>query len=126
MPKLAKPGSRNFAKRLAELRKVAGYTQQQLADEIGVSRRVIGYYETKAENPPASFLTDLARALNLSVDELVGLKPSRPKRPAGGVSTRLERKLRQIERLDSKPKQQILAFIDTVLVAEELKKAAGQ
>ena len=35
MPKQAKSGSVDFGKRLAELRKAAGYTQQQLADEIG-------------------------------------------------------------------------------------------
>lgn len=126
MPKLAKTGPENFGQRLAELRKAAGYTQQQLADEIGVSRRVIAYYETEADNPPATFLVDLAKALSLSADELLGLKAFRTKRGKAQVSSRLERRLRQIERLDPKPKQQVLAFIDTVLAAEELKKAAAQ
>ncbi len=126
MPKLAKTGPGNFGKRLAELRKAAGFTQQQLADEIGVSRRVIAYYETEAENPPATFLVDLAHALGLSADELLGLKASSTRKAKAQLTTRLERRLRQIERLDPKPKQQILAFIDTVLAAEELKKAAGQ
>lgn len=126
MPKLAKTGPGTFGRRLAELRKAAGFTQQQLADEIGVSRRVIAYYETEAENPPATFLVDLAHALGLSADELLGLKASSAKKAKAQITTRLERRLRQIERLDPKPKQQILALIDTVLAAEELKKAAGQ
>ena len=126
MPKLAKTGSGGFGKRLAELRKAAGYTQQQLAEEIGVSRRVIAYYETEAENPPATFLVDLAKALSLSADELLGLKAASTRKAKAQLSTRLERRLRQIERLDPKPKQQVLAFIDTILAAEEMKRSAAQ
>ena len=44
----------DFGKQLAALRKTAGYTQQQLADECGVSRRVITYYETESPHPPAN------------------------------------------------------------------------
>lgn len=126
MPKQAKSGSVDFGKRLAELRKAAGYTQLQLAAEIGVSRRVIAYYETEAENPPATFLADLAAALGLSSDELLGLKPVKGKAHKGAISSRLERRLRQIERLSPQPKRQILAFIDTILAAEQIKQRAGQ
>ena len=31
--------------RVRALRKAAGYTQQELAQELGVSRRMIAYYE---------------------------------------------------------------------------------
>lgn len=40
-----------FGKRLANLRKAAGYTQQQLADEIGATRRMIAYYESENHRP---------------------------------------------------------------------------
>jgi len=126
MPKQAKSGSVDFGKRLAELRKAAGYTQLQLADEIGVSRRVIAYYETEAVNPPATFLADLASALGLSSDELLGMKPVKGKAHKGAIRSRLERRLRQIERLSPQPKRQILAFIDTILAAEQIKQRAGQ
>jgi transcriptional regulator with XRE-family HTH domain len=119
--------AQSFGKRLADLRKAAGYTQQQLADEIGVSRRMIAYYETETGHPPTSFLIDLARALNVTTDELLGLKPLRSRVERAGLSSRLERRLRQVERLSPKPKQQILAFIDTVVTAEQIrKKAAGE
>ena len=117
----------SFGKRLAELRKLAGYTQQQLADEVGVSRRMIAYYETETGHPPTSFLIELARALNLTTDELLGLKPPRGREERSGLSSRLERRLRQVERLSPKPKQQVLAFIDTVVAAESMrKKASGE
>lgn len=114
---------RGFGKRMAELRKAAGYTQQQLATEIGVSRRMIAYYETEAGHPPASFLIELARALNLSTDTLLGLNDGHSRSAA--LSSRLERRLREVERLAPKPKQQILAFIDTVVAAEQLRRKAS-
>jgi transcriptional regulator with XRE-family HTH domain len=116
-----------FGKRLADLRKAAGYTQQQLAEEVGVSRRMIAYYETETGHPPTSFLIELARALNVTTDELLGLQPSRRRAERSGLSGRLERRLRQIESLAPKPKQQIIAFIDTVVAAEQMRrKASGQ
>ena len=40
MPKRKADTVNNFGQRLAVLRKVAGYTQQELADELAVSRRM--------------------------------------------------------------------------------------
>ena len=50
MPKYTNDSLADFGKRLAQLRKDAGFTQKELADEIGATRRVIAYYET--ENQP--------------------------------------------------------------------------
>lgn len=118
MPKHPAPQTRGFGARLAQLRKAAGYTQQQLADEIGASRRQVAYYEGESEHPPASLLIDLARALNVTTDELLGLKAGRQTKPLA-VSTRLQRRLKLIERMPSKPKQQLLGLIDTFIAAEQ-------
>jgi transcriptional regulator with XRE-family HTH domain len=117
MPKHPAPQT-GFGLRLAELRKSAGYTQQQLADEIGASRRQIAYYEAESEHPPANLLINLAQALNVSTDQLLGLNTSR-KTAKSPVSTRLERRLRLIERMPAKPKQQLLGLIDTFIAAEQ-------
>ena len=53
MPKHADPQTQGFGERLAQLRKAAGYTQQQLADEIRASRRQVAYYEGESDHPPA-------------------------------------------------------------------------
>lgn len=115
MPKHADPQTQGFGARLVKLRTAAGYTQQQLADEIGASRRQVAYYEGETEHPPAGLLIALARALNVSTDELLGVGTSR-KTPA--VSTRLERRLKLIERMPPKPKQQLIGLIDTFLAAQ--------
>lgn len=64
-------------------------------------------------------------ALGRSSDELLGMKPVKGKAHKGAISSRLERRLRQIERLSPQPKRQILAFIDTILAAEQIKQRAG-
>lgn len=108
----------SFGKRLAELRKAAGYTQLQLADEISATRRMIAYYESESQHPPANMLVDLARALNVSADSLLGIEPIKNT----PVSSRLERRIRQIEKLGPKPRKQITQLIDTFVEAEQLKQ----
>lgn len=115
----------SFGKRLAELRKTAGYTQQELAEEIGASRRIIAYYETQSAYPPATLLPHLARALGMTVDELLGTKPlPQSRKPA---NSRLQRRLQQIEKLNAKEKRQVLQLLDAFIDREKLKKkvAAG-
>lgn len=113
-----------FGSRLATLRKAAGYTQQQLADELNVTRRMVAYYETESEHPPANLLTDLARVLNVSTDDLLGLNGSRKRAKVPDVSPRLERRMRQIEALSPRPKQQLLGLIDTFIAAEQHRPGA--
>jgi transcriptional regulator with XRE-family HTH domain len=67
--------SAHFGARLAELRKAAGYTQVQLADEIGISQRMISYYEKTDDHPIAKVLRHFAQALEVSTDELLGVAP---------------------------------------------------
>ena len=109
-----------FGKRLATLRKSAGYTQQQLADEIGATRRMIAYYESESHHPPTTMLIDLVKALNVSVDVLLGIEPT----VVAPINNRLARQIRQIEQLKPKPRQQITQLIDTFVEAEQLKQKA--
>ena len=67
------PTNDTFGRHLARLRKAAGFTQEELAAEIGATRRVIAYYETESQYPPADLLLNLATALNVSLDTLMGM-----------------------------------------------------
>lgn len=119
--KYAHEQAEGFGARLAQFRKAAGFTQTQLADELGISRRRIAYYESESDHPPANLLADLARALNVTTDELLGSAPIKRQAKAS-MSPRLERRLKQIEQLSPKPKQQLLSLIDTFIEAEALKQ----
>lgn len=65
-------GSKAFAIRLKELREAAGMTQAEFADELGVSRGSIGYYEKNERVPDINFLFNVAQKFNLPFDYLMG------------------------------------------------------
>jgi hypothetical protein len=60
--------------------------------------------------------------LNLSTDQLLSDAPLKKAKAKTSLSPRLERRLRQIESLDPKPKQQLLSLIDTFIEAQALKQ----
>jgi transcriptional regulator with XRE-family HTH domain len=122
MAKRRKEASMNFGERLAALRKAAGYTQVEFATEVGISQRMVAYYEGPDAHPPAHLLADMARALGLSTDEILGLAPMRRTKKAG--NTRLERRLHQLEKLPPTEKRQVLQLIDAFIERQELKKKA--
>lgn len=114
-----KPGA--FGRRLAQARNDSGYTQQELADEVGATRRMIAYYETESDYPPTNMLAGIAQALNITADELLGIKPIKK---AAKTDSRLQRRVKQIEKLDTKDKRQVIQLMDTVIEAAQLKKQA--
>jgi len=61
----------NFPTRLALLRKNQGYSQQRLADAVGMHINQIKRYETDAAQPTLEALVKLAKALHVSLDSLV-------------------------------------------------------
>ena len=69
--------AQGFGSRLAELLKAAGYTQTQLADALGISQRMVAYYESIEDNPLARILVLLSETLGISTDELLGAAPVR-------------------------------------------------
>lgn len=114
----------NFGERLAELRKHAGYTQVEFAQEVGISQRMVAYYESPEAHAPANLLPDMARVLGVSTDELLGIAPLRRAKKVG--NSRLERRLQQIEKLPPQEKRQVLQLLDAFIEREQLKRKAGQ
>jgi transcriptional regulator with XRE-family HTH domain len=125
MPKYITTAGDGFPARLTALRKAAGFTHAQLAAELGISRRRIAYYEAESEHPPASLLRELARVLNTTIDELLGSEPAKRKPRTASLSPQFERRLRQIEDLSPKMKQQLLSIIDTFIAAEQSRRGSS-
>lgn len=72
MPKKIVLPPAHFGTRLAALRKSAGYTQVELAEAIGISQRMVSYYEKTDDHPLAKLLRHFSAALDVSADELLG------------------------------------------------------
>lgn len=60
---------------LKELRLNKGYSQQKLADKIGVSRSTVAMWETDASQPDNDMLIQLSTILEATIDELLGVEP---------------------------------------------------
>lgn len=119
--KAAKEEDLSFGQRLASLRKAAGFTQIEMAAELGVSQRMVAYYESPAATPPANLLPQIALALGVSIDELFGVGAKRRLVKQDGDS-RLRRRLLAIEKLAVAEKRQVLQVIDALIERGQLKR----
>jgi len=104
---------KGFGTRLAALRQAKGLTQTELGEAVGVSNRVIAYYEADGAQPPGAMLVDLARALGVSTDELLGVKPVRDQ--LSPRTARLLKRLRRIEELQPGDQRAVLKLVDAML-----------
>ncbi|MEW6068543.1 MAG: helix-turn-helix transcriptional regulator [Nitrospirota bacterium] len=103
----------DFGKRLAALRKEQGLTQTQLGEKVGVSCRVIAYYEGETNYPPAHLIEPLAKALNVSTDELLGVKALKQQRDPQHAA--LWRRLKKIESLPKRDQKALLHYLDALV-----------
>lgn len=117
MPKKSESTILNFGKTLANMRKASGLTQQQLGEKVGVSKRVIAYYEGETDYPPTHLIATLAKALNVSTDELLGLKQT--KEILSPNLAPLWRRLKVIENFSEKEKKSVLQYVE--IIAEKHK-----
>ncbi len=120
MPKRKTEVIESFGQRLSTLRKAAGFIQVEFAAEIGITQRMVAYYEAPNAQPPAHLLPQMAQALGVSVDVLLGL--AEPRRQKKIATNRLERRLMEIEKLDPKAKRQITQLLDSFIEGEKLKQ----
>lgn len=121
----AKGEAPSFGERLASLRKAAGFTQVELAAELGISQRMVAYYESPAATPPANLLPQIAAALGVSIDELFGMSNRRRLVKQDGDS-RMRRRLLAIEKLDVAEKHQVLQVIHAFIERGQPKRRVSE
>ena len=112
-----RPAVNGFGKKLTHYRKIRGLTQKELGELVGVSNRVIAYYEGETSYPPAHLIVPLAKALSITTDELLGV--TAPKTKDTGFSPKLLRRIKKIEALPPSQQKVLLRTIDTFLKGAE-------
>jgi len=106
----------SFGERLAAIRKARGLTQVQLAEAAGTTQRAVSYYETEAGFPPAPAVVQLAKALQVSTDELLGLKPPKVEGLNGDAETRrLWKRFQQVTSLPEKDQKAVIRLINSLV-----------
>ncbi len=107
-----------FGTRLAGFRQARGLTQAQLAKAAGVSTRVLSYYENHAESAAGELAVTFARALGVTLDELLGAKPvsKAALQPSPGTDDlRLWKKFQQVRKLPEKDQRAVFRLVSTMV-----------
>lgn len=97
---------------ITRLRKEQHLTQAQLAESLGISQQLVGFYERGARRIPVDLLPKAARILGVSVEELLGLKAENGKR---GPTPKLQRQLERISALPRAKQRFVMEMLDAVL-----------
>lgn len=63
----------DFSDKLKDLRQQAGLTQKQLADQLGVTKSVVSFYERSERTPSPDVLRKLAAVFHVSTDFLLDI-----------------------------------------------------
>ncbi|WP_426161470.1 helix-turn-helix domain-containing protein [Pseudoduganella sp. R-34] len=103
-----------LGQRMAQLRKERGWTQQELADKLGVAQQTLAHYEVARIRMPASVLPQLATLFATSIDELVGLAHQQRSGKRGPAS-QLERNIERISELPKSKQRFVNEMLETVL-----------
>jgi len=61
---------RTFGENIKRERKLCGLTQQELADKIGIKQQQLSQWENNKFEPTVSSIVALAKALDVSFDDL--------------------------------------------------------
>ena len=105
-----------FGSRLAELRRARGLTQVRLAELAGTTQRAISYYENDDGFPPAAAIIDLARALKVSADELLGLRPAKVQAVNDDPETRrMWKRFQMVTTLPEKDQRAVIRLINSLV-----------
>ena len=106
----------DFSNRLVKLRKLRGFTQQAIADKIALHVNQIKRYEAGTAQPTLETLVRLAKALRVSLDELVfDEAESQP-------SAQMKRLVDSVERLSEDEQSIIRELIDGMIIKYEVKR----
>ena len=103
-----------FPEFLKRIRNTAGYTQQNIADLLGVDRSTYSYYETGKTEPNIRQLKKIARLYDLPLDDLVNCRYA-PKETAVASAEPAEQSLIGLNRfrmLDREEQFLLLSYRD--------------
>jgi transcriptional regulator with XRE-family HTH domain len=86
-----------IADRLVKMRKKKGYSQEELADKLGLSRQAVSKWERAEASPDTDNLICLAKLYNVSIDELLSTEEN--------VETIVEEQVKKEEEKPSESKE---------------------
>ena len=122
-----KYGETSFGERLQNIRKARGLTQVQLAEAAETTQRAISYYETEAGFPPAPAVIGLAKALHVTTEELLGLKPPKVAPVEDDSEARRQwKRFQMIATLPERDQKAVVRLIHSLVAATAIRKNGAE
>lgn len=106
----------SFSERVVTLRKQKSWTQQQLAEEVGVRVLQIRRYESGASQPTLDAIRRLALALGVTTDELIFDKDER------GPDEELRLQFEAITRFTPEEKKVAKAVLESLILKHDANR----
>ena len=100
--------------RIAQLRRERGWTQQELAEKLGVAQQTLAHYEVGRIRVPASTLPLLATLFMTPVDTLVG-HTQHARTGKRGPAPKWQQQIEAIAQLPKAQQRFVRQMLDTVL-----------
>ena len=100
-----------FGVRLFTTRKSRGLSQMELGEKIGLSKRMISYYEGDTPGPPVEILKKIADALNVTTSYLMLESPLKTLKE-DDVTPTVRKHLEALKKLPAKEQKTIFHMIE--------------
>ncbi len=110
----------SFADKLRHLRKERGWTQDKLAEKLGVHGRQIGKYELGIVVPGAETLVKIAKVLNVSIDYLLLDEETNPVNEINDPE--LLRLFSVVDQMDNEERKIIKSLIDAYVKKHQMEE----
>ena len=98
---------------ITRIRKSKGLTQQEVADAVGISQRLLSHFEVGRRRITAEMIVQIAKVLNTSSDLILGLKNGESMGTT--ISHSLAKRMHEIENLPLSEKRALVKTIDNFL-----------
>jgi transcriptional regulator with XRE-family HTH domain len=106
---------RALGQRLAAARRASGLTQTQLAEQLGIAQQTLAHYEMGRLRVAVALMPPLARALGVTVEDLMGEEAPPAKR---GPTPKLQQQIERIQKLPRTQQRFVMQMLDTVLAQQ--------
>ena len=102
---------KRFGKKILELRKARGWSQQELARKLGTSGVIVGRYERGEMVPSIKVASKLAEVFGVTIDGLVADREV----PDILNDTAMVERWKAIEELPAEDREKVLFLVDSVV-----------
>ncbi len=118
LPEIDLIDDKSIGERISDIRKQKGLTQLDLAEIVGIERRLISEYETGRVRIYDEMIARIAMALNFSTDILHGLEKQEINSEAN-INLRYTKRIKEIEKLPEHKKRAVLKTLDDSIKANK-------